>query len=482
MIELPPDYLRSMQSLLEDEYAAFMQVYTAPAVAGLRANTLKMSAQDLASYLPYELSPVPWCPAGFRLISEPGQAPPAPGRHPYHAAGLYYLQEPSAMAVAELLDPQPGESVLDLCAAPGGKSTHLSARMGDAGLLVANEIHVRRVWELAENLERWGARNVMILNESPSRLADRFPGFFDRVLVDAPCSGEGMFRKSEAALRDWSPELVSCCAVRQSAILEQAARLTRPGGLLGYSTCTFNPEENEQTLANFLTRHPYFELVETRHLSGLSPGCPQWVDGAHSLPLERSGRLWPHLVAGEGHFVALLRRAASDAVWTGAQTPQKSHRRTRAASQQLAERRKAFAAFCQAFLNPEVYSVFPDEQLALVGDNLYLAPPGTPDLEGLRAIRPGWWLGSIRPAQKGRGHRFEPSHALALGLQAGDARHELHLDTASAQVLAFLRGEVLDWTGADGWTLVCVDGHPLGWGRGVQGKLKNHYPRGLRWV
>lgn len=479
MIELPPVYLQSMQRLLEDEYSTFIQVYTKPAVAGLRANTLKIAPQDLASRLPYELRPVPWCPAGFRLVSEPESGQPLPGRHPYHAAGLYYLQEPSAMAVAELLDPQPGDRVLDLCAAPGGKSTHLAARTGGASLLVANEIHNRRVWELAENLERWGARKVMILNESPSRLAERLPGFFDRVLVDAPCSGEGMFRKSEAALRDWSPELVKSCAMRQSAILEQAARLTRPGGILAYSTCTFNPQENEQTLAVFLTQKPHFELVEAAHLPGLSQGRPEWVEGGRSLPLERSGRLWPHLAAGEGHFIALMRRASSDAVRTNAQ---KYPRQTRAAAQQLAEKRKAFAAFCQAFLNPQAQSHFPDEQLAQVGDNLYLTPAGAPDLGGLHTIQPGWWLGSIRLAKKGRGFRFEPSHALALGLNAGEAWSELHLDAASVQVLAFLRGEVLDWTGQDGWALVCVDGFPLGWGRAVQGKLKNHYPRGLRWV
>ena len=191
-----------------------------------------------------------------------------PGKHPYHAAGLYYLQDPSAMAVAELLDPQPGERVLDLAAAPGGKATHIAAKMQGQGLLVANEIHPKRAWELAGNLERWGAINVAITNETPERLAERFEDFFDRVLVDAPCSGEGMLRKGEAARVEWAPELVHGCALRQTTILEQAARLVRPGGRLVYSTCTFNPEENEGTVARFLDTHPEFELIEPSRRPG----------------------------------------------------------------------------------------------------------------------------------------------------------------------------------------------------------------------
>ena len=480
MMELPPVYLQTMQRLLEDEYQAFLLTYSAPAVLGLRTNTLKILPQELVSRLAYELKPVPWCPAGFQLPAEPGHPPP--GRHPYHAAGLYYLQEPSAMAVAELLDPQPGERVLDLCAAPGGKSTHLAARMSGDGLLVANETHPKRVWELAENLERWGARNVIITNESPTRLADRLPGFFDRVLVDAPCSGEGMFRKSEVARRDWSPEVVRSCALRQSAILEDGARLTRPGGVLGYSTCTFNQQENEQTLAGFLNQHPEFVLVQAAHWPGLSPGRPEWIEGMHSPPLERAVRIWPHRVTGEGHFIALMLRAAPTQERVGSQTPQKSQRRARATVLPPTEARKALAEFCQANLSLQAQSAFPEERLTKVGEKLYLTSPGAPNLEGLRTLRVGWWLGDIHPGERGRGSRFEPSHALALGLKAGDARQELNLSATSAQVLAFLRGEILDGIAGGGWTMVMVDGFPLGWGRCVQGRLKNHYPRGLRWV
>jgi 16S rRNA C967 or C1407 C5-methylase (RsmB/RsmF family) len=237
-----------MEHLLGDEYGPFAASYDAPSSAGLRVNSTKISAEEFRLLSPFSLEPLPWVANAFVLASNvesPGRglAMPVmtPGRHHYHAAGLYYLQDPSAMVVAEMLDPRPGERVLDLAAAPGGKATHIVSLMRNEGLLVANEIHGQRAWDLAENLERWGARNAVITNESPERLADRFAGFFDRVLLDAPCSGEGMFRRSEAARREWSPELVHGCALRQSHILAQAARMVRPGGRLVYSTCTFAP-------------------------------------------------------------------------------------------------------------------------------------------------------------------------------------------------------------------------------------------------
>jgi NOL1/NOP2/sun family putative RNA methylase len=482
MKEFPPGYPQIMQHLLQEEYPAFLKVYSSPAASGLRANTLKIAPRDLAVRLPYGLHPVPWCPAGFELTDELWQDRPPPGKHPYHAAGLYYLQEPSAMAAAELLDPQPGERVLDLCAAPGGKSTHLAARMEGQGLLVANETHPKRVWELAENLERWGARNVAVLNENPVKLANQLPGFFDRVLVDAPCSGEGMFRKSEAALRDWTPELVKSCAIRQSAILEDAARLTRPGGILVYSTCTFNPQENEQTVAGFLVRHPDFELAPVRLPFGLDQGRPDWAEGGKSLALERTFRLWPHLAIGEGHFIAVMQRNPSKADPISAPSLSTSLYRTRITPTRLAGARKAFAAFCQASLLPEALPDYSDQYLVQVGEHLYKTSLERAVMQDLRLIRPGWWLGTIRPGERKTGYRFEPSHALALGLRSGDVHLRLELESRSTQTLAYLRGEVLDWTGEDGWVLVCVDGFPLGWGRGVQGRLKNHYPRGLRWV
>jgi NOL1/NOP2/fmu family ribosome biogenesis protein len=344
---------------------------------------------------------------------------------------------------------------------------------------VALESDEKRIGRIGANTARLGITVVRpVLGDA---LAYRENGY-DRVLVDAPCSGEGMFRKSEAARQDWSPDLVRSCALRQSTILEAGARLTRPGGLLGYSTCTFNPQENEQTLAGFLRRRPDFELVHQDMAPGMRPGRPEWAGGADPPPLERAARLWPHLAPGEGHFVAVMRRNMSQAIPGDQLKPPKFLRGAGKRNLPLEEVRTALAGFCQAHLRSPPQSVIPQERLARLGDQLYLIPPQAPDLGNLRILRPGWWLGEIHTAKTRREARFEPSHALALGLKAEDARQVLDLEATSPQTLAYLRGEVLDWAGEDGWVLVCVDGYPLGWGRGVQGKLKNHYPRGLRWV
>jgi NOL1/NOP2/fmu family ribosome biogenesis protein/precorrin-6B methylase 2 len=371
------------------------------------------------------------------------------------------------MAVAELLDPQPGERVLDLAAAPGGKATHIASLMRGQGLLIANEMHPKRAWDLAENLERWGARNAAITNEPPERLAERFPGHFDRVLLDAPCSGEGMFRKSEAARREWSPALVAGCAQRQSAILEHAAWLVRPGGRLVYSTCTFAPEEDEDVIARFLDGHDDFELTKPVLRPGFSPGRPEWLAEPQSRGaagnVALTIRLWPHTGPGEGHFVAVLQRrpaiepAAQPRLWPPVRLPRPVE--------------QAYRAFCAAYL-PGVPAA---EHLALVGSYLYALPPELPDLSGLRFLHPGWWLGTIKK------DRFEPSHALALGLKLEDAHRSVRLDAASPDLRAYLHGGGFRSPGDDSWLLVAVDGHPLGWGKRVNGTVKSHYPKGLRW-
>ena len=303
--QLPAAFLARMQALLGEEYGAFLATYEEAPRTGLRVNTLKLSPERLAGLLPFQMAPLAWPPGGF-LVDNAAQ----PGKLPYHAAGLFYLQDPSAMVPAALLAPQPGDRVLDLSAAPGGKATHLAALLAGTGMLVANEIHPQRVWDLAENLERWGARNAVLLNESPERIAGAFPEFFDRVLVDAPCSGEGMLRRSEAARREWAPELVQGCATRQSTILDSAAQTVRPGGWLAYVTCTFAPEEDEGTLARFLGEHPDFALLQLPSQAGFAPGRPDWLPVELQRPdLARAVRLWPHRYPGEGHFVALLRRA-----------------------------------------------------------------------------------------------------------------------------------------------------------------------------
>ena len=464
-VPIPPAFSEQMQRLLGGEYPLFAASQALPPAAGLRVNTLKTEPGELLRRLGAPAEPVPWCPAGFRLAGElPGEVPP--GRHPYHAAGLYYLQEPSAMAAAEILSPQPGERVLDLSAAPGGKASHLTVLMQNQGLLVANEIHPQRVWELAENLERWGVRGVLVLNETPTRLADHFGAFFDRVLLDAPCSGEGMFRKSEAARRDWSPAFVQGCAVRQAEILRQAARLVRPGGWLLYSTCTFNPTENEGVIEKFLDENrenAQWELVRPSWQAGFSSGRPEWTAGGRA-ELRQAVRLWPHLAPGDGHFAALLHKGEAE---PGYSRP----RRSRAKPQPLEPGSLGLLdEFCRENLN----ITFDPQRLAQAGSYLYQLPEGLPGLGSLKVLHPGWWLGTVK---KGR---FEPAHALALGLRCPEARLVCDLQLDSPELKRYLHGETISSPGQPGWVLVAVDGFPLGWGRRTQGVVKNHYPRGLR--
>lgn len=467
MNELPPAFLEHMARLLGDEFDAFLASYNDPPVMGLRVNTLKLSAERFLTITPFQLEQIPWSPVGFRFLP-PSEGSDSPGKHPHHAAGLFYLQEPSAMAVAELLNPRPGERVLDLAAAPGGKSTHLAAKMENQGSLVANEIHPQRVWDLAENLERCGVRNATITNETPERLAEHFGAFFDRVLVDAPCSGEGLFRKSPKARLEWNIKLVESCAVRQSKILQSAARLVRPGGKLAYATCTFSPQENEGTLAGFLESHPEFEIEQSSTLPEFSAGRPEWLTPPAPDSLRGSFRSWPHRAQGEGHFIALLRRNESQARYFvkphhPGKVPLNAHR------------------IYQQFIHETLISTSTDARLALIGSYLYQLPVDLPDLGGLNCLHPGWWLGTMKK------NHFVPAHALAMGLAKEDAIRLVELVSSNPeQVYTYLRGEGLSVENLrksqpkDGWVMVTVDGFPLGWGKQVQGVIKNYYPRGLR--
>ena len=297
---IPEQFTLRMRRLLGEDYDAFSASFSRPRAVGLRLNPLKgTSLPDLSAF---SLAPVPWEPCGYYYDPET-----RPGKSAYHEAGLYYLQEASAMAPAALLDPKPGERVLDLCAAPGGKSTQLAGKMQGRGLLVCNEINSKRAKILASNIERLGIANALVLNEHPQRLEPRFKGYFDKILVDAPCSGEGMFRKEEAAVTDWSEETVFMCARRQAEILHSASVMLRPGGRLVYSTCTFSPEENEGSVSEFLHTHPDFS-IEAVDAPWFSPGRPDWIE--HPVPgLEKTFRLWPHRLLGEGHYCAVLRKA-----------------------------------------------------------------------------------------------------------------------------------------------------------------------------
>lgn len=436
---LPEGFSERMARLLKEEYSEFLASYERPRSVGLRMNPCKGACvPDCCT------ARVPWAPDGYYYSADA-----RPGLSPLHDAGAYYLQEPSAMAPAALLDAQPGERVLDLCAAPGGKSTQIAAAMRGKGLLVCNEIHPKRARILASNLERMGVSNALVLNEHPARL--RFPAFFDRILVDAPCSGEGMFRKEEAAVTDWSQEIVEMCAARQSEILDTAATMLRPGGHLVYSTCTFSPEENEGVVSRFLKSHPNFSVAQC-NAPWFAPGRPDWIDDP-APGLEHTFRLWPHRLRGEGHFAALLERRGDGPCEAEAVQP--------------AEK---LPVPIREFLERN-HVELPNGFAVSFGETWFWAPPELPMLKGLHVLRAGLELGEMR---KGR---FVPAHALALWLQ--DFTQALDLALGSRELAAYLHGETLP-SDLTGWTLVCADGCSLGWAYGAGGVLKNHYPKGLR--
>ena len=463
MPDLPHLYLERMRGLLGDEYPSFESSYTQPPQAGLRVNTLKISPQRFVEISPFRLEPLHWSPSGFHLeVNNSLQF--SPGKHPYHAAGLYYLQEPSAMVVAEILAPKPGERVLDLSAAPGGKATHIAALMQNQGLFVANEIHPQRVWDLAENLERWGARNTVITNEKPENLANYLGPYFDKVLVDAPCSGEGLFRKHSEARADWNLKLIKSCSVRQANILQAAASLVRAGGVLVYSTCTFSPEENEGTLAHFMDAHPEYEIIDPPGRERFDPGHPDWLPVPGPASLRSAIRMWPHRVNGEGHFVALLQKSKEGGV------PISRFQKKRKLPKETLD-------LFQSFVKENLNLFSEDYCLTLVGSYLYKISEDWPEFGSLRVVHPGWWLGIMKK------NRFEPAHAFAMGLEKHQAQYCLNLSSTDMNPLqAYLRGE--NMSSGDiltGWVMVTVDGFSLGWGKSIQGVIKNAYPRGLRW-
>ena len=427
---LPEEFLQRIQRQLGEEYEAFLQSLERPRAVALRFNPLKGDAPDL----PFVGENVPWEPQGYYYDPDS-----RPGLHVYHEAGVYYLQEASAMSAVALLDPQPGERVCDLCAAPGGKTTQIAGRMQGEGFLLCNEYSPKRAKILSRNIERLGVANALVTNETVENLAARLEGFFDRVLVDAPCSGEGMFRKEEAAITDWSQETVEMCARRQADILDSAAKLLKSGGRLVYSTCTFAPEENELAVEAFLQKHPEFSAEN--------------VDAPWFTPAgEGMFRLWPHKLLGEGHFAAVLRKNTGEEedapLLSGTKLP------------------KEWTDFAK-----ELDIRLPDGKAVMFGQNLYWAPEDMPELKKLKVLRPGLELGEVK---KGR---FEPAHALALWLK--DCKNTESYAPDSAKMAAYIHGDVVS-SEKKGWCLVKAGDYSIGWGKGDGRVLKNHYPKGLR--
>lgn len=463
---LPKSFLEKMEQLLGEEFPDFLNSYEEERRFGLRMNPLKGTA-GLPEFV-IEEKKIPWAKEGYYYEPEM-----RPGKHPLHEAGLYYIQEPSAMAVAEALEPVPGEKILDLCAAPGGKTTHIAGKMAGSGLLVSNEIHPARAKILSQNVERMGICNAVVTNEDPVRLSSVFSCFFDGIVVDAPCSGEGMFRKDQGARAEWSPNHVILCAERQAGILDCAAGMLKPGGRIVYSTCTFSPEENEGVIAGFLKRHPEFTVKRPSCAQWFSKGHPEWVcrEQSDSLAcLWDTVRIWPHKVDGEGHFLALLVKEGAAAPGAeGAAADRKKKKSREPAGQE------EFLKFCW-----ETLREMPSIQFSSFGENLYRIPGEMPFLDGLRVLRPGLHLGTLK---KGR---FEPSHALALALKKEDVRLSAEIGTGET-ARRYLRGEAIEAVSTDctdpsgkGWVLITACGCSLGFAKLSGGILKNHYPKGLR--
>ena len=374
--------------------------------------------------------------------------------------GLYYIQEPSAMSAAALLAPKPGMRVLDLCAAPGGKSTQLATYLGDSGLLVSNEINTQRSRILSQNIERMGIKNAIVTNEDSFVLASHFPGFFNAIQVDAPCSGEGMFRKLPEAIEQWSVENVAICAARQKKILDNAAVMLKPGGTIVYSTCTFSKEENEDVIEYFLERHPDFTLEEME-------------------------RFWPHKVDGEGHFVAkLVRRGCVDTDLKADRKTKKNknskNRKNETKPALTKENMKLLSEFLDETISEDMAAWIKNSRLVMFGEQLYRLPDMEVDIKGLKVQRAGLHIGEFKK------QRFEPSHSLALALKLSEAKNVVKLTCDNPQTIGFFNGQSVmlsDEQAAEckkGWALVCVDGYPAGWGKVNGTQVKNHYPKGLR--
>lgn len=469
---LPEAFLEKMKELLGDEYNEYIGSFEEEWHPGLRANTMKITPEALREMLPWPLEAVPWCKEGFYY--DPREA--RPSKDPAYYAGLYYLQEPSAMTPGAFLPVEPGDRVLDVCAAPGGKSTQLGARLKGQGLLVANDISPSRARALLKNLELAGIPNICVTGETPERLAAQWPEFFDKILVDAPCSGEGMFRREEDMVKDWSQRGPAYYSPLQREILFDAVRLLKPGGMLLYSTCTFSKEEDEGTVLAALDKFPELELRPLDH--SLVPGACSFEE------LPGCMRLFPHRLKGEGHFLALLQKkrvlkpgAADD--MTADMSPAVGKNAgaqagSGAKAGKVLEKQPELAEFLKALKLP----VDPN-RIMIRQDLAYLLPDGITDSISLRFLRTGLLLGEIK---KGR---FEPSQALAMALKPEQFPCVLRLGMGDERVVRYLKGETVSLAeGEDavkGWCLVCMDEYPLGWAKGAGRNLKNKYYPGWRW-
>lgn len=448
-MNLPKEYTDAMKELLGSEYEQYIESFQDKRLFGLRVNNLKISTEEFLKISPFHLEPVPWIENGFFYTEEE-----KPAKHPYYYAGLYYLQEPSAMTPANLLPVEPGDRILDMCAAPGGKSTELLAKLQHTGLLVSNDISASRAKALLKNIELFGPRNVMVINEDPAKLVNIYPGFFDKILIDAPCSGEGMFRKDNKLIKAWEKNGPQFYGAIQREIILHGADMLKPGGYMMYSTCTFSKYEDEETIQYLLEKRPEMSVVKASDYEGFSHG----FDG-----MDDCIRIFPHKMPGEGHFLTLLKKS-DDA-------PQVYY-------QPMELKKERLAPELLDFL--KMVSMPVDEtRIQMVEDRAYLIPELANDYKQVRKLRAGLLLGEVKK------NRFEPSQAFAMALKMDEFSQVINFSCEDANVIKYLKGETIEVDipekANSGWNLVCVDGYPLGWGKLTGSTLKNKYHAGWRW-
>lgn len=458
-MQLPSTFAGRMEKILGTEYDEFMRSYEQKRLYGLRVNNRKISTEQFLKIAPFHLTRIPWIENGFYYEEQD-----RPGKHPYYSAGLYYLQEPSAMTPANILPVNPGERVLDLCAAPGGKSTELGVKLKGQGLLVANDISASRAKALLKNIELFGIPNALITSEPPVNLMRYFGAYFDKILIDAPCSGEGMFRKDPSMIKSWEKNGPEFYAKIQREIILQAAAMLKPGGQMLYSTCTFSAEEDEGTIEYLLSEDPSFHVIPIAgRYEGFAPAKPELVGGREEI--RGCVRIWPHRMNGEGHFVALLQKDESGA--------------SEASLGNSAARRISEFPELAEFLKP-VRTDLNLERLEARQEKISALPAEMGDLKGLHYLRTGLYLGELKKK------RFEPSQAFAMALEKEAFPAIISLPSEDIRVRKYLKGETIDVSGlpilaSGSWQLVCVDGYPLGWGKLTNGNLKNKYHPGWRW-
>lgn len=473
-MELNQNFLKQMEQLLGDEFEDFLRSYQMDPSSGLRIQKKKISEQQIIKEFGQMITgKIPWSENGYyfdpqKLIGNPPSSSAKIktqklGNHPWHIGGAFYIQEPSAQLPAELLDIQPDDYVLDLCAAPGGKSTQIGERLGEKGFLLSNEIVKKRAKILLSNLERMGITNFCVTSNHPEELAKEFSGFFDKILVDAPCSGEGMFRREKNAVAEYSADSPEFCAKRQDEVLESASKMLKGGGRLVYSTCTFSVAENEGVVSSFLKRHSDFHLIQTPYSNpyfnnGTGSGNPATpfdcaADFSVCGEMAKTVRLMPHRVQGEGHFAAVFEKDGQDSI-------------KRDLDESNSSESGLFLEFSQRYLNQEWSGI------KVFDGNVYLFPHKLKQLKRCNVIGKGLFAG-----QNLKG-RFVPSHALCMVLTPGQVKQVIELD--GIQLTQYLRGETLQIASPDGWGMVCYKGVNIGWYKAVNGVLKNHFPKGLR--